>query len=122
MPDTVGQRIRDLRTRQQLSQADLAKQTQLSGSYVSLIESGRRPPTARALRLIAERLGCTVEYLEHGVGRPESAKDALMVELASPGSRCAPAGQVAEGQDRFAGRAARRRTRSGPSWPGARYI
>ncbi len=101
MPDSVGQRIRDLRTRQQLSQADLAKQTQLSGSYVSLIESGRRPPTARALRLIAERLGCSIEYLEHGVGRPESAEDALVVEL-DFAELALRSGEVAEARTRFA--------------------
>ncbi|MBB6470653.1 tetratricopeptide (TPR) repeat protein [Sphaerisporangium rubeum] len=39
----------------------------LSDSYVSLIESGKRTPTPVVARLLAERLGCTTEFLLHGI-------------------------------------------------------
>ncbi|GII80401.1 hypothetical protein Sru01_53830 [Sphaerisporangium rufum] len=49
-----------------MSQAQLAG-PDLSDSYVSLIESGKRTPTPVVARLLAERLGCTTEFLVHGI-------------------------------------------------------
>lgn len=49
-----------------MSQAQLAG-PDLSDSYVSLIESGKRSPTLVVARLLAERLGCTTEFLLHGI-------------------------------------------------------
>jgi tetratricopeptide (TPR) repeat protein len=65
-PGNVGERVRNLRLTRRLSQAQLAAHD-LSDSYISLIESGKRMPTPAVLRLLAERLGCTPEYLADGV-------------------------------------------------------
>ncbi|MFG2485841.1 helix-turn-helix domain-containing protein [Streptomyces virginiae] len=62
MTREFGARIKFLRTQRGLSQADLAG-TELSHSYISLIESGKRIPSDDALALIADRLGCEVEQL-----------------------------------------------------------
>ncbi|MBX6383082.1 MAG: helix-turn-helix transcriptional regulator [Microbispora sp.] len=63
---TIGDRVRGLRLSRRMSQAQLAG-PDLSDSYVSLIESGKRTPTPVVARLLAERLGCTTEYLLHGI-------------------------------------------------------
>ncbi|MBG0814411.1 helix-turn-helix domain-containing protein [Planomonospora sp. ID82291] len=63
---TIGDRVRGLRLSRRMSQAQLAG-PDLSDSYVSLIESGKRTPTPVVARLLAERLGCTTEFLLHGV-------------------------------------------------------
>src|SRR5918999_2157080 len=65
-PGNVGDRVRNLRLTERLSQAQLAGHD-LSDSYISLIESGKRTPTPAVLRLLAERLGCTAEYLADGI-------------------------------------------------------
>ncbi|KUL36040.1 hypothetical protein ADL22_26095 [Streptomyces sp. NRRL F-4489] len=57
-----GKRVREIRRAQGLSQGDLAGDD-LSPSYVSLVENGRRVPGARIARSLAERLGTTVEAL-----------------------------------------------------------
>ncbi|WP_234442015.1 helix-turn-helix transcriptional regulator [Streptomyces sp. NRRL S-1448] len=57
-----GKRVREVRRAQGLSQGDLAG-GDLSPSYVSLVENGRRIPSAKIARSIAERLGTTVEAL-----------------------------------------------------------
>ncbi|MEU5210761.1 helix-turn-helix transcriptional regulator [Streptomyces sp. NPDC020742] len=57
-----GKRVREVRRAQGLSQGDLAGED-LSPSYVSLVENGRRVPGAKIARSIAERLGTTVEAL-----------------------------------------------------------
>ena len=73
MNDTepLGERVRRLRVARRLSQTDLAGDG-VSGSYVSLIESGRREPSPSAVDVIARRLGTTAAYLLTGVEpRPE---------------------------------------------------
>jgi tetratricopeptide (TPR) repeat protein len=71
-------RLREKRREAGLSQGDLAG-VELSASYVSLLESGRRNPTRETLTILAERLGCTVEYLSDGQD-PEQA-DRLRLAL-----------------------------------------
>ncbi|HEY3687502.1 MAG TPA: helix-turn-helix domain-containing protein [Streptosporangiaceae bacterium] len=63
--DSLGQRIRALRREKGLSQAELA-QPDLSDSYISLIESDKRTPTAEVVELLAGKLGCSAAYLSSG--------------------------------------------------------
>src|SRR2546423_15402341 len=58
--------MRWARMRKGLSQAQLAL-PELSDSYVSLIESGKRVPTPDVVRLLARKLGCSVSYLVSGI-------------------------------------------------------
>lgn len=64
-PSSVGERVRALRLSRKLSQSQLAG-PDLSDSYVSLIESGKRTPTQGVITILAERLGCTAEFLADG--------------------------------------------------------
>lgn len=64
--DLVGQRIKAIRRQRGLSQAQLAH-PELSDSYVSLIESGKRTPTPAVLELLAQKLDCSLTYLINGV-------------------------------------------------------
>ncbi|WP_078628208.1 helix-turn-helix domain-containing protein [Streptomyces sp. NRRL F-2664] len=57
-----GKRVRESRRTQGLSQGDLAGEG-VSSSYVSLVESGHRIPSLKAAKVIAGRLGVTVEEL-----------------------------------------------------------
>ncbi|MFE0461292.1 helix-turn-helix domain-containing protein [Kitasatospora sp. NPDC058965] len=61
----IGRRLRDLRRERGLKQSDLAGEG-MSVSYLSLLESGKRPVTPVILRRLATELGCTVEYLRTG--------------------------------------------------------
>lgn len=70
----LGDRVRDLRRRQGLSQAQLAK-PDLSDSYISLIESGKRMPSPSVIKVLAGRLGCSVDSLTCGV------EEATLTEL-----------------------------------------
>lgn len=55
-----------MRRQRGLSQAQLAH-PELSDSYVSLIESGKRTPTQAVLELLAQKLDCSLTYLVNGV-------------------------------------------------------
>ncbi len=77
--ETVGDRIRRLRLSAGLSQAQLAG-ADLSASYVSLIESGRRAPGAEVVSTLARRLSCDESLLTEG--RPSERRQRIELELA----------------------------------------
>ncbi|MCL2466246.1 MAG: helix-turn-helix transcriptional regulator [Micrococcales bacterium] len=78
---TIGERVREARQEKNLTQTDLAGDT-LSPSYVSLIESGRRTPTDKALAVIAAHLGTTLEYLKYGDDGPNESRVRLELDYA----------------------------------------
>ncbi|MFF5212633.1 helix-turn-helix domain-containing protein [Streptosporangium sp. NPDC000396] len=96
--DLVGQRIKTVRRQRGLSQAQLAH-PELSDSYVSLIESGKRTPTPAVLELLADKLDCSLTYLVNGV----TAEQMQEIELNLSYARLAMEnGEVVEGRTRYA--------------------
>ena len=63
---TLGDRVKQLRRSRGLTQQDLAT-SEIHASYVSLIEAGKRQPTAKTIEAIAERLDTSVDYLLTGL-------------------------------------------------------
>ncbi|GGU27946.1 helix-turn-helix domain-containing protein [Streptomyces violascens] len=78
-PIGLGQRIRELRVRRGLKQQDLASE-EISTSYVSLIESGKRAPSDTVLGTLAVKLGCSTEYLR--TGRDQHEMEEARLKLA----------------------------------------
>jgi transcriptional regulator with XRE-family HTH domain len=78
-PAEFGARLRSLRRAAGLSQTDLATEG-LSPSYVSLIESGKRPASAAVIAILAGRLGVDEQFLTTGVDAEASA--ALELDVA----------------------------------------
>jgi transcriptional regulator with XRE-family HTH domain len=64
--ETIGVRLRRLRTERDLSQRELAEPG-VSYAYISRIEAGTRQPSVKALRKLASKLGVTTSYLETGI-------------------------------------------------------
>ncbi|WP_326647019.1 helix-turn-helix domain-containing protein [Streptosporangium sp. NBC_01755] len=94
----MGQRIKTVRRQRGFSQAQLAH-PELSDSYVSLIESGKRTPTPAVLELLAEKLDCSLTYLINGV----TAEQMQEIELALSYARLAmDNGEVVEARTRYA--------------------
>ncbi|WP_194293325.1 helix-turn-helix domain-containing protein [Actinomadura macrotermitis] len=69
--DSFGRRLRALRRQQGITQTELAGD-ELSTSYVSLLESGKRRPTVEIALKLAARLNVAPEVLLNS-GEPESA-------------------------------------------------
>ena len=65
-PGPVGERLKQLRLERGLSQRDLSGPG-VSYAYISRIEAGARRPSVKALRMLAQKLGVTAEYLETGL-------------------------------------------------------
>src|SRR5262245_66456392 len=79
--ETIGQRLRRLRHERGLSQRELASPG-VSYAYISRIEAGARRPSVKALRMLAQKLGVTAEYLETGseIGASE-ARELRLADL-----------------------------------------
>src|SRR5436309_11338559 len=74
--ETIGQRLRRLRTERRLSQRELSSPG-VSYAYISRIEAGTRQPSVKALRMLARKLGVSTEYLETGSDLTETAQREL---------------------------------------------
>ncbi|MFE6285193.1 helix-turn-helix domain-containing protein [Streptomyces sp. NPDC057877] len=77
-PAQVGRRIRNLRVKLGLKQQDLAS-TDISASYISLIESGKRAPSDTVLAVLAGKLGCSPDHLR--TGRDDDALEDARLKL-----------------------------------------
>src|SRR3954465_1766582 len=95
--EALGRRIRDLRVRRGMSQAQLAL-PELSDSYVSLIESGKRVPTPDVVRLLARKLGCYDSYLSSGIDEDVQDRRRVTIEDAEIALQN---GEAAEARDRL---------------------
>src|ERR687885_2412354 len=76
--ETIGQRVRRLRLKRGLSQRQLAVPG-VGYAYISRIESGDREPSLKVMRILARRLGVSLEELETGRRVPEAADRELRV-------------------------------------------
>ena len=63
--EPIGVRLKRLRLERGLSQRELSSPG-VSYAYISRIEAGARTPSVKALRMLAQKLGVSVEYLETG--------------------------------------------------------
>lgn len=67
MPDTIGDRIRQLRSRLRLTERDLGELVGVSMQHISRIEKGLSGPSLELLVRISQELAVTTDYLLTGV-------------------------------------------------------
>ncbi|MDC7338107.1 helix-turn-helix transcriptional regulator [Streptomyces lydicus] len=82
MPELAdtGRRIKELRVSAGMTQHDLAG-AEMSSSYISLVERGKRIPSGRALRILAERLGVGVDEISRGAEPVETTSRVRRLDL-----------------------------------------
>lgn len=80
-PVGIGVRVKSARMARGLSQAELAEKAEVSPSYVSLIEAGRRVPARPVLGTLAAVLDTSATFLEEGWNGTE-AEVQLAVDFA----------------------------------------
>ncbi|MCK8825363.1 helix-turn-helix domain-containing protein [Fuchsiella alkaliacetigena] len=66
-------RLKELRKKEELSQRELAKKLNLSGSTIGMYEAGKRKPDSDTLQKIASFFDVSVDYL---LGRTNERKSA----------------------------------------------
>ncbi|MGJ7442884.1 helix-turn-helix domain-containing protein [Aquipuribacter sp. MA13-6] len=77
----LGERLRAVREDRRISQTELAGDD-LSPSYLSLIESGKRTPSETVLGKLAHRLDVSAHFLRYGSAAPEERVPELELEHA----------------------------------------
>jgi transcriptional regulator with XRE-family HTH domain len=102
---TLGEQLREWRTRRRMSQMDLALDTEISTRHLSFIETGRSKPSAQMLQRIADCLdvphrarnamllaaGYAPDYHERPLDSPEMAGMRAIVEHVLKGHEPYPA-------------------------------
>jgi len=84
MSETLGERIRRVRVRYGMSQAELARRIKISGNSLNKIEAGETPdPRASRIKAIADVLGVTTDYL---LGRKDEDAELLPAAVALVGA------------------------------------
>lgn len=73
----VGRRVRLIRRRVGLTQAQLAEQAELSNNFIGLIERGEGHPTLQTIQRIAEALGVKLSELFVEEDAPKSTEQIL---------------------------------------------
>lgn len=92
-----ARRLRALRAAKGMTQRELAGDA-LSVSYVSLLEAGRRTPTAQTVRTLAAALGCSTDEL---VGEAESVATQPPPLQVRYGQLALEAGRLEQAQELF---------------------
>lgn len=77
----LGPRIAALRRASSMSQAELARQLQISPSAVGMYEQGRREPSADMLVAMAQLFGVSTDYLLTGSCRDTTDEEVFMNTL-----------------------------------------
>lgn len=84
----LGQRIKRLRLKRSMGLVELGKQTGLSASFLSQLETGRVVPTLRNLARLALVFGKDLSYFfdsgENSVFRVQRGKDRVRLGMGSP--------------------------------------
>src|SRR5437764_12019660 len=91
--ESIGERLKRLRLERGLSQRDLSSPG-VSYAYISRIEAGARSPSVKALRMLARKLGVSVESLETGRDLGESEERELRLAEAELELRIGEDGRV----------------------------
>jgi len=71
---TFGQRLKERRVSQGMTQADLARKSATSSSSISHFENGRNDPSLATLQRLADCLSCSLNWLVLGNEGEETEK------------------------------------------------
>jgi len=76
---TVGERIREVREEQGLTQDQLAQGAGVSNGFLSDVENNKRNIGSKYLLQVADVLGASVEYLLRGEARLPAAREPIVI-------------------------------------------
>ena len=79
----IGDRIRDLRTKQKLSQSELGDKVDTDSTIISRWETNRVRPSQKYIVRLANALGTSTDYLLGETNDPVMPKNVLVSESAS---------------------------------------
>ena len=78
---TIGDRIKEFRKSENLTQEDFGRRISMTKSFVSLLESGRNHPTDQTIKLMCHEFNVSPQWLRTGEGpmvMPEDEDDEII--------------------------------------------
>lgn len=79
----IGERIKDIRKKNQLNQKEFGERIGITYSSISLIEKGTNNPSEQTIRAICQEFNIRRQWLEEGIGDmfvPEAEDDQIIEE------------------------------------------
>ena len=81
---TIGERIKDLRKKKDLTQIELSKKLEISRSTIASWESNRRVPELGTAKILADFFDVSVDFLLGRVDSPTPTKPRELPDTAAP--------------------------------------
>lgn len=81
IPPSLGGRVRGCRDRLGWTQKELAETAEISVTFLSEVENGRRLPGAEVLLRLANGLGASLDYLVRGIVNEPPARRSLVLPM-----------------------------------------
>lgn len=87
----VGERIRELRTKRKISQEQLALRSEITTTYLGLLERNLKNPTVKVVGKICDGLGISLAEFFNTEAAAEQEQDVLSLQILSQLSDCSDA-------------------------------
>ena len=83
LKETIASRLKEVRVKNYLSQADVAKELNMTQAAIARYETGTNMPSPDVLNWYAERFNVSLDYL---FGRSDNPKGSANYDFATPGT------------------------------------
>ena len=81
--ETIANRLKEIRIKNYLSQADVAKELNMTQAAIARYETGTNTPSVEVLTWYANRFNVSLDYL---FGRSDNPKGSANYDFATPGT------------------------------------
>ena len=83
LKETIAKRLKEIRIKNNLSQADVAKELNITQAAVARYETGEHMPSVDALKWYSDRFNVSLDYL---FGKSDNPKGSANYDFATPGT------------------------------------
>lgn len=83
LKETIASRLKEIRSKARLSQADVAKELNMTQATIAQYEMGKNMPSPDVLNWYAKRFDISLDYI---FGRSDNPKGSANYDFAKPGT------------------------------------
>ena len=83
LKETIAKRLKEIRVKNNLSQADVGKELNMTQAAIAQYEMGKNMPSPEILNWYAERFNVSLDYV---FGRSDNPKGSANYDFATPGT------------------------------------
>ena len=83
LKETIAKRLKEIRVKNNLSQADVAKELNMTQAAIARYETGTNTPSVEVLKWYSDRFNVSLDYL---FGRSDDPRGSANNDFATPGT------------------------------------